>query len=340
MLKLFRMAFIVLLLVTAGCNTREKDSANGGQPGASPAAAGQTPQVTPVSPEATLQPAVTRGGTPEVSGSKPSAEASNAAPAAYLDPAKLSSGFGFADSSGKHLLAAWEDDSRLAEMKLLNTAVGNNGQVLSVALEKWQPGSADSNGRDMANNFANLSGYVFTVEDGKAASDETYYLANSAELVRGSLLAVKPPADLSQQLDADDPVRQQILALKKRDIKSIWKLADLAEAPEDRHLYVVQFVRQNTNMLFSLVLQKGPELSFMDYPAKIRDDEYSVWRVDDGGEMTPGMFSLLFAARTANGVALGVNWRGAEGVNSFVLLQQNAGFKEMGIEYSRYTSPL
>ncbi|MNI69843.1 hypothetical protein D3C73_1256150 [compost metagenome] len=56
--------------------------------------------------------------------------------------------------------------------------------------------------------------------------------------------------------------------------------------------------------------------------------------------MTPGMFSLLFAARTANGVALGVNWRGAEGVNSFVLLQQNAGFKEMGIEYSRYTSPL
>ncbi|QQZ59420.1 hypothetical protein JI735_22565 [Paenibacillus sonchi] len=48
-----------------------------------------------------------------------------------------------------------------------------------------------------------------------------------------------------------------------------------------------------------------------------RDDEFSVWRVDDGGEITSGMFSLLFAARTANGVALGVNWRGAEGVNSF-----------------------
>lgn len=47
MLKLFRMTVIVLLLVTTGCNTQEKDSANGGQPGTSPAAAGQTPQVTP-----------------------------------------------------------------------------------------------------------------------------------------------------------------------------------------------------------------------------------------------------------------------------------------------------
>ncbi|KWX78643.1 hypothetical protein [Paenibacillus jilunlii] len=340
MLKLFRMTVIVLLLVTAGCNTQEKDSAKGGQPGRSPAAAGQTPQVTPVSPEAALQPAVTHEETGEASGSKPSVEASNAVPAAFLDPAKLSSSFGFADSSGKRILAASDDDSRLAEMESLNTAIGNNGRVFSVTLEKWQPGSADSNGRDMANNFANLSGYVFTVEDGKAASDETYYLANSAELDRGSLLAVKPSADNSQQLDADNPVRKQILALKKRHIQSIWKLADLSEAPEDLHLYVVQFVRQNTNMLFSLVLQKGPELSFMDYPAEIRDDEYSVWRVDDGGEITPGMFSLLFAARTLNGVALGVNWWGAEGVNSFFLLQQNAGFKEMGIEYGRYTSPL
>ncbi|MNC24083.1 hypothetical protein D3C75_721250 [compost metagenome] len=225
-------------------------------------------------------------------------------------------------------------------MKLLNTAVGNNGQVLSVALEKWQPGSADSNGRDMANNFANLSGYVFTVEDGRAASDETYYLASSAEFNRASLLALKPSADNPQQLGANDPVRQQILALKQRDIQSAWKLADLSDRPEDLHLYVVQFVKQDKNLLFSLVLQKGPELSFMDYPAVVQDDESSGWRVDDGGEITPGMFSLLFAARTANGVLLGVNWWGAEGVNSFFLLQQGAGFKEMDISYGRYTSPL
>ncbi|CQR55176.1 hypothetical protein [Paenibacillus riograndensis] len=339
MLKLFRMAAVVLLLVAAGCSTQE-GSTNGGHPGTSPAAAGQTPQVTPLSPAATHRPEAAHEATPGTSGGNSSAPANTAVPAASLDPAKLSSSFGFADSSGKRILAASDDDNRLDQIKSLNTAVGNNGQVLSVALEKWQPGSADSNGRDMANNFANLSGYVFTVEDGKAAADETYYLANSAELDRGSLLAVKPSADNAQQLDADDPVRKQILALKKRGIQSIWKLADLSDVPEDLHLYVVQFVRQNTDMLFSLVLQKGPELSFMDYPAVTRDDEFSVWRVDDGGEITPGMFSLLFAARTANGVALGVNWWGAEGVNSFFLLQQDAGFKDTGIEYGRYTSPL
>ncbi|MNI97403.1 hypothetical protein D3C73_1560490 [compost metagenome] len=93
-------------------------------------------------------------------------------------------------------------------------------------------------------------------------------------------------------------------------------------------------------MLFSLVLREGNELSFMDYPAEIKDDAYSVWRVDDGGEVTPDMFSLLFAAKTANGLALGLEWWGAEGVNSFFLLQQGAGIKEMDIQYGRYTSPI
>ncbi|MHA6530025.1 hypothetical protein [Paenibacillus sp. BAC0078] len=311
------MAVLVLL---SGCSSQRGNAEEGGKPTASPSA---EVQATP-SPAATSDP----GGSSE--------PVASAAPVAYLDTAKLTSSFGFADGTGKHILATAENEGELERMKSLNTAVGNNGQTLAVKFEKWQHGTANSNGRDMANNFANLSGYVFTVQEGSALTDQTYYLADSAEFNLQSLLAVKP-ASGEQQLGADDPVRKDIAALKQRDIQSIWKLADL---PEERQLYLVQFVRLDKDMLFSLALQEGTELSFMDYPAEIKDDAYSVWRVDDGGEVTPDMFSLLFAAKTASGLALGLEWWGAEGVNSFFLLQQGKSFKEMDIQYSRYTSPI
>lgn len=314
MLKRLGIAVTVFLLIT-GCSLQEADSTDGRNPVTSPAAsAKQSDPPLPPSPPATL------------------------------DPASLNASFGFADSTGKRILAAGEDDSKLAEMKSLNRAVGQGGQLLTVRFEKWQHGTANSNGRDLANNFANLSGYVFTVEEGsRAASDETYYLADSAVFAPGSLLTVEPAADKSQQLGADHPVRKEIFARKQRKIQSIWKLADLSASSDpsgELHLYLVQFARQDKNMLFSLVLQKNAELSFTDFPAVIQEDEYSVWRVDDGGEILPEMFSLLFAARTVTGVAIGINWWGAEGVNSFFLLHQGTDLMEMDVRYNRYTSPL
>lgn len=93
-------------------------------------------------------------------------------------------------------------------------------------------------------------------------------------------------------------------------------------------------------MLFSLVVEDGGKLKFVDYPAVVQEDEYSVWRVDDGGEVMPEMFSLLFAAETTDGLLLGLNWWGAEGINSFFLSRKGDAFKELDIQYSRYTSPL
>ncbi|MNF16023.1 hypothetical protein D3C80_2188730 [compost metagenome] len=52
------------------------------------------------------------------------------------------------------------------------------------------------------------------------------------------------------------------------------------------------------------------------------------------------MFSLLFAARTADRLLIGINWLGAEGINSFFLAQRGESFKELDIQYSRYTSPM
>ncbi|WP_379153472.1 hypothetical protein [Paenibacillus sp. sgz5001063] len=339
MLKRLGISVMVFVLL-AGCSSQEADSTDGLNPGASPtASAEQSDRPAPLSPAATDEVNVPSDEATAAS-NVPSSTAPTKVLVPTLDPASLTANFGFADSTGKHILAAWEDDSKLVEMKKLNRAVGHNGQLLTVRFEKWQPGHAETNGRDLANNFANLSGYVFTVEEGSAATDETYYLAVSEVFAPGALLAVKPAVEQLHQLKADHPVRTAIFALKQREIQSIWKLADLADPTGELHLYLVQFARQDKNMLFSLVLQKNTELSFTDYPAVIQDNEYSVWRVDDGGEILPEMFSLLFAARTATGVALGINWWGAEGVNSFFLLQQGAYMKEMDIRYSRYTSPL
>ncbi|KAI7253430.1 hypothetical protein KC345_g11374, partial [Hortaea werneckii] len=210
-------------------------------------------------------------------------------------------------------------------------------QVLTVKFEKWQAGSDNSNGRELANNIANLPGYLYTVENGAAEPDETYYLADSAIFPPDSLLKVQPAGAETQPLAAGDPVRKSIAAAKQREIQSAWKLAGLS--PE-RELYLVQFVRQDKDMLFSLVLWEDGKLSFKDYPAVIQNDEYSVWRIDDGGEVSPQMFSLLFAAQSADGLLLGLNWWGAEGVNSFFLSQTGNAFKELDIQYGRYTSPM
>lgn len=263
--------------------------------------------------------------------------AATPAPAAVLDPAALQPVFGFAGEAGKQILVTRENNDREEQMQALNTAIGSGGQVLTVRLEQWQEGNDQSNGRELAGNLPNLSGYVFKVVGGAAKPDDTYYLADSSAFNQAALVTVEPAPAEAEQLPEADPVRSSIAEAKQREIMSAWKLASL---PPGRELYLVQFVRQNQDMLFSLVLKENDKLSFMDYPAEITDNEYSVWRVDDGGEVIPQMFSLLFAARTADGLLLGINWLGAEGINSFFLAQGGESFRELDIQYGRYTSPL
>lgn len=75
-----------------------------------------------------------------------------------METARLHPTFGFADAEGKQILMTREEDIEMEQMKSLNTAVGNNGQILTLTFEKWQAGSENSNGRESANNFANLRG--------------------------------------------------------------------------------------------------------------------------------------------------------------------------------------
>ncbi|WP_342565744.1 hypothetical protein NST84_11735 [Paenibacillus sp. FSL R7-0345] len=316
------MAITLGLAGCAGSGGGQNADRGGVSPAASAAAAASGTSAAAASPAAAEQ-------TP--------AQADTTAPAAVIDPAALQPVLGFAGEAGKQILVTREGNDEQAQMEALDTAIGSGGQVFKVRFEQWQEGSDQNNGRELAANLHNLSGYVFTVEGGAAAPDDTYYLADSSAFNLETLVPVEPASSEAGQLPEADPVRKSIAEAKQREIMSAWKLASL---PPGRELYLVQFVRQDKDMLFSLVLEDNGKLSFMDYPAEITDNEYSVWRVDDGGEVVPQMFSLLFAAETQGGLLLGINWLGAEGINSFFLSQTGETLKELDIQYSRYTSPM
>lgn len=313
--KLMISFFIVLMLV--GCSSNNSLTSDGDHAESTPEQSAETVLPSPTLP--------------------PSAEPSSKQKTdAYLDTEKLKTSFGFADAEGRNILVTGHEQGLDQEMAQLNEAIGDQGKVLKVKFNKWQDGTADSNGREMAHNFVNLAGYLFTVEEASATPDETYYLTDQADFKVDALMPIESMKG-QQASTVEVSVRQRIVDTKNREIQNIWKLAGLST---DRQLYLVQFVRLDQDMLFSLVWKEKDEFTFMDYPAVIQGDEYSVWRVDDGGEVIPEMFSILFAAETLNGPLLGLNWWGSEGVNTFFLKKEGDLFKEMDIQYGRYTSPI
>ncbi|MEK4350103.1 hypothetical protein MKX41_04610 [Paenibacillus sp. FSL R5-0475] len=317
--KLMVSFFIALMLV--GCSSNNSMTSDGDHVESTPEQSAET-----VLPSPTLPPSAEPLPTP----SKQKTEA-------YLDTEKLKTNFGFADAEGRNILVTGHEKGLDQEMAQLNEAIGDQGNVLKVKFIKWQDGTENSNGREMAHNFVNLAGYLFTVEEASATPDETYYLTDQTDFKVDALLPIESLEGQEALSTVEESVRQRIVDTKKREIQKIWKLADLST---DRQLYLVQFVRLDQNMLFSLVWKEKDEFTFMDYPAVIQGDEYSVWRVDDGGEVMPEMFSILFAADTSEGPLLGLNWWGSEGVNTFFLKGEGDSFKEMDIQYGRYTSPL
>ncbi|MFD0712773.1 hypothetical protein [Paenibacillus sp. GCM10027626] len=245
--------------------------------------------------------------------------------------------FAFADESGTKLLttnndgAANEDQDKL---KGLNRAIGAGGQIVSVRYIGAQQATDQDNGRQTAGNFANLAGDLFELTEGQAEANETYFLLPDAVLPKEALLTVTVKSDRT----VDAAITKQIEKQKERKIESIWAIAEVGEE-HPRTIYVMQFVRQDNDMLASLAVERQDgTLLFQDYPAEY--DEFSTWRVDDGGEISEGMFSILLAAKTGSGLLLGVKWMGAEGENVFFLQQQEDKLQDIGLRDGRYMSPI
>ncbi|RCX22688.1 hypothetical protein DFP94_101269 [Fontibacillus phaseoli] len=256
-----------------------------------------------------------------------------------VNPNKLSNLFGFANADGSQIIVTGQKSGLESSLLEYGNMIGEGGKTFEVRFVKWQKSSEQSNGRDTANNFANLEGYIFEVIDGKATPNETYYVVNEQDFDFESLLEITSPAQTERatnaELEAEETLMENISLMRDHDVSQIWTLADVGS---ERKLYLVRFENKDKDRLFSIVLFNGEDFLYRDYPAVAKDDN-SVWRVDDGGEVSPDMFQLLLAAETEQGLLLGLSWWGAEGINSFFLLEDGENFEELDIEYGRYTLP-
>lgn len=248
----------------------------------------------------------------------------------FIDSIALDDLFGFANESGTKLIAPIQEGSTEENAKRITKAVGENGKILSIKYEFIQNENEKNNRRDTAQNFDNLAGYLFTINTGTATANETYYLMNESNLNLEALLPITSAMDTSVK----ETIQKEIENKKDRTIRQSFHLADIGENGE---LYLINFEKEGEDYLFSIVYKEGAHICFMDYPVA-SSDPYSVWRVDDGGNISTNMFSILFAGRTENGLLLAMNWLGAEGINSFLLEQNGDSFESLPIQYSRYTA--
>jgi len=241
-----------------------------------------------------------------------------------LDTTKLENTYGFADKTGKYILSFENMD--VAD---LDKAIGKDGRPLNIKFVKKQPQGSRDDGSQSANNFNNVQGLLYEVVGGNAQPNETYYLVNSDNFNVASLLQVKPEV----KEGADVAVKKKIEETKAQKIDKIWKMASIA--PE-RDVYLVQFQKQGKKITASLVLVEGEGIASKDFTADY--DPISTWRVDDGGEIVPEMFSFLFAASSPEGIVLGVAWAGAEGENGYIFKQSGNELVDLNITAGRYMS--
>lgn len=248
----------------------------------------------------------------------------------YVDADKLHNIFGFTNETGNLIITIDPVDVN-KDIKSINKAIGENGNVLSIKYLKNQSGNSNDNGRQLAFNFDNLEGHIFEVIQGKANADETYYLVNDNEFNLRSILK----STEGDETEIDSEAKKEIEKTKSRKIQNSWEIGRI---DLNTKIYLVMFERQNDDMLMSIVMETPTKLIYKDYPAKY--DEASTWRVDDGGEVVPWMFSMLFAAKAEDGIIIGLKWIAPEGESTYFLKENGDKLEELDISTGRYMVPI
>jgi hypothetical protein len=209
-------------------------------------------------------------------------------------------GFGLPDQSGRRLLVV----PKLARPELLNTALCSGGRRATVRFERRHVEGAND-GRQTWRNFDTLPGSAYAVLGNTVDPDAPCFLASQALLERSTVLSIAEPTGSGACLHAD-----RFAARRDRPVVHCWPLARLG--PE-KEVALLEFERRGPDALASLVLVDGARMVFADVPAKFRGAGESLWRVDDGGVLTPEAVKIVCALQRGGSYALGTAWAGAEG---------------------------
>jgi hypothetical protein len=214
----------------------------------------------------------------------------------------------------------------------MTTAVCKGGRRVAVEFIGRQQATDADNGRQMAYNFHAQAGTVFRVRQGSVEEDESCFLTSDSILVGATPLALGLRRD-SVFCSAKNQGR--LRALRNRAVVQCWALCEVGG---DYGVGLVEFARQDTNALASLVLVGREVAVFADFPAHYRGVGEDLWSLDDEGKMSPEGFEILFALRSSKTYILGVSWASTEGQELLLLEAQGQSFAACASGY-RYTMP-
>ena len=211
--------------------------------------------------------------------------------------------FAFADSSGGRLIAV----ANVPQPRLLHSAFCSGGKRFPVKFERVQAERAGNDGRQAPYNFDKLPGSVFTVVQGRVDERATCFLSSDSLLTSAT--------DLSASLHADSApcapeVRRRFASARGRAVTNCWLVARL---DAQRFLALVEFARQDRNALASVAFADRDRTTFADYTAQYRGPGQDLWRVDDGGVLSPEGVEIVFLIQRRSFDALGVSWAAGEG---------------------------
>jgi hypothetical protein len=209
-------------------------------------------------------------------------------------------GFGLSDQRGGRLLLIPD----LARPELLRAAVCSGGRRVAVRFERRQVESAND-GRQTGRNFDKLAGSVYTVLGNTVDPDAPCLLASEALLAGSTILGIAAPDGSGACLQ-----RERFATLRDRAVVQCWPLARLAPKQQ---VALLEFERRGKAALASLVVIDGSRTMFADVPAEFRGAGADLWRVDDGGVLSPEGLQIFCALQRGGWYALGTVWHGAEG---------------------------
>lgn len=238
------------------------------------------------------------------------------------DPSVLA--FAFADKTGRHLLALESFPDPDSAVK----AVCPDGKILTIRFREKKGPTTHNTGRAVASNFDNLGGLYYTITDGRTYENAACLLVSGAFLKDKKVI----PYESLKKKPSEPAIITRIEKAKTRTIVHSWGLIRI---PEHGEIHLARFERINDAALASLVLLSQSGLVFFDLPGSYKDGN-SLWRVDDGGKLTPDQFRISSVLLSNRGIELVVSWFGEEGESLMLLRESGAAFQVLLRSYRYY----
>jgi hypothetical protein len=239
--------------------------------------------------------------------------------------------FALPDPKGERLIVM----SELAQPESFTTALCA-GQSLPIRFVRRQKARDDSTGRQTSESFDELSGDIFEVVRLPVAPDEPCFVAADSWVAEGVVSDPSHGGPGTPRL-AGCGDRGRFERVRGRHVVQCRVLHGSDAGLE---VMVLEFARMGKNALASVALVDGARILFGDYSAEFKGEGQDLWRADDGGKLQTEDFSVVGVVKRANGYAVAISWRGAEGDALSLWVSDTGDRFEEVIRDSWYQAPM